>query len=112
MYKYSERGISKFFLIQLSDKQVEALASKEGMSGEGFKTTYLYRAEGFHIGIAEATYSHTAHSKPPEDGKFRKIRPAFSWLRLRDEFLHPNLHALNAKSINYSWVYATTEEKK
>jgi hypothetical protein len=112
MYKYSERGLSKFFLIQLNDKQVEALASKEGIGGDEFKATYLYPADGFHIGIAEATYSHTVHSKPPEDGKLRKINPAFSWLRLRDEFLHPNLDALNAKTINYSWVYTMTEERK
>ncbi len=108
MYKYSERAVSKFFLIQLSVKQVEALAQKEGMEAEKFKASYLYPAVGYHIGISEAYYMHTVHSKPPEDGKLRKIKPAYNWLKLRDEFLHPKIDAMDAKPISYSWVYSST----
>ena len=108
MYKYSERAVSKFFLIQLSVKQVEALAQKEGMEVEKFKASYLYPAVGYHIGISEAYYMHTVHSKPPEDGKLRKIKPAYNWLKLRDEFLHPKIDAMDAKPISYNWVYSST----
>ena len=108
MYKYSERGVSKFFLIQLNEAQINALAQREGMKVENFISTYLYPAGDFHVGISEASYGRTVHSKPPEDGKLRKIKPAYSWLKLRDEFLHPKTSALTASPINYNWVYTTT----
>jgi hypothetical protein len=107
MVKYSERGVSKFFLIQLTDKQMTALAQREAMDSETFKSSYLYPADGFHVGISEAVYDYTIHSKPPEDGKLRKPKPAYNWLKLRDEFLHPKDNSLNLRPINYSWVYTT-----
>ena len=107
MIKYSERGVSKFFLIQLTDKQMTALAQKEAMDEATFQSSYLYPADGFHVGISEAVYDYTLHSKPPEDGKLRKVKPAYNWLRLRDEFLHPKDNSLNLRPINYSWVYTT-----
>ncbi len=110
MYKYSERGVSKFFLIQLTEEQAKALAEKERMNVETFKSRYLYPAENYYVGITEASYRHTIHSKPPEDGKLRKLKPAYSWLRLRDEFLHPKLSALNSRPINYKWVYAPSDQ--
>ncbi|MBW2027674.1 MAG: hypothetical protein JRH06_00135 [Deltaproteobacteria bacterium] len=106
MIKYSERSVSKFFLIQLYDSQIGALSQREGMDFETFKNAYLYPANGYYVGISEAVYSHTPYSKPPEDGKLRKLRPAYSWLRLRDEFLHPKSTALTLRPINYKWVYA------
>lgn len=109
MFKYSERGISKFFLIQLTKKQIKALASQEEMDVSAFETAYLYPAENFFVGISEASYRHTIHSKQPEEGKLRKLKPAYNWLKLRDEFLHPRIDALDAGPINYSWVYSTAE---
>ncbi len=108
MYKYSERAVSKFFLIQFTEKQVAALAQREGMDTEHFKSTYLYPTEKDFIGISEAYYTPTLHSKPPEDGKLRKVKPAYNWLKLKDEFLHPKIDALDAKPISYAWVYSTT----
>jgi len=106
MIKYSERGLSKFFLIQLTDKQIEALAQKEKMEAETFKASYLYPAEGFFLGISEAVYSYTTVSKPPEDGKLRRPKPAYNWLKVRDEFLHPKDAFQNLRPISYRWVYA------
>jgi len=109
MVKYSERGVSKFFLIQLTDKQIAALAQKESMDPETFKASFLYPADGFYVGISEAVYTHTIYSKPPEDGKLRKPKPAYNWLKLRDEFLHPRDTSLHLRPINYNWVYTTSE---
>ncbi|MFZ7112571.1 MAG: hypothetical protein ACOWYE_12885 [Desulfatiglandales bacterium] len=105
MAKYSERGVSKFFLIQLNDAQINALAQRESMDPEGLKTAFLYPAEGYYVGISEAVYDHTPFSKPPEDGKIRKLNPAYNWLKLRDEFLHPKDTFLTQRPINYNWVY-------
>ena len=107
MVKYSERGVSKFFLIQLTNKQISALANKENMGIETFKFTYLYPAGEYYVGISEALYDHTSYSTPPEDGKSRKLKPAYNWLKLRDELLLPNVGSLMARPIMYNWVYAS-----
>ncbi|MBW1923735.1 MAG: hypothetical protein JRJ35_09700 [Deltaproteobacteria bacterium] len=106
MYKYSERGVSKFFLVQLTERQALALAERQQMTVEKFKDLYLYPAEGFHIGMTEASYRYTPHSKPPEDGKLRRVKPAYNWLKLWDEYLHPKIEAFEAKPIPYKWVYS------
>lgn len=106
MIKYSERGVSKFFLIQLTNNQIIALAMKEGMDVELFKAAYLYPAMDYYVGISEAVYDYTIYSKPPEDGKLRKVKPAYNWLRLMDEFLHPRSETSDLRPINYNWVYA------
>jgi len=105
MMKYTERGVSKFFLIQLFDKQIKALAEKENIDVEAFKSFYLYPAGEFHVGISEAIYDYTVHSKPPETGRLRKVRSAVNWLRLAEENLHPNGSALDLPPINYNWIY-------
>jgi hypothetical protein len=105
MFKYTERGISKFFLIQLTNNQITALAMKEGMEVEDFKASYLYPAMDYYVGVSEAVYDNTHYSKPPEDGKLRKIEPAYNWLKLRDEFLHPKSDKIALRPINYNWVY-------
>lgn len=107
MVKYSERGLSKFFLIQLTDKQMTALAQREAMDEETFQSSYLYPADGYHVGISEAVYGYTLYSNPPEGGKLRRLKPAYNWLKLRDEFLHPKDNSLNLRPINYSWIYTT-----
>jgi len=106
MVKYSERGLSKFFLIQLTDQQIAALSQKEGMDTASFKNSFLYPADGYDLGISEAVYSYTSFSKPPEDGKLRRPKPAYNWLKLRDEFLHPKDTSQHLRPISYSWVYA------
>jgi len=106
LYKYSERGVSKFFLIQLNKKQIRELARKEDMDADDFTTQYLYSTNKSYIGMAEATYGYTRHSTPPETGKLRRLYPAKAWLRLTDEILHPKLDALDTNPIHFRWVYS------
>ena len=61
----------------------------------------------YYVGISEAVYDYTMYSKPPEDGKIRKVKPAYNWLRLLDEFLHPRPESIGLRPINYSWVYTS-----
>lgn len=109
MYRYSERGVSKFFLIQFNDKQLAALARAQNVPVETLQSNYLHEGSGYCLGILEASYSYTAHSKPPKDGKLRKVRPAYNWLTLRRELIHPKLDAPHATPIPYSWVYSTDD---
>jgi hypothetical protein len=109
MYRYSERGVSKFFLIQFNDKQLAMLAKVQDVTPDLLKSHYLHPGNGSYLGILEASYAHTAHSKPPKDGKLRKVKPAYNWLTLREELLHPKLDAPHATPIPYNWVYATDD---
>ena len=106
MYRYSERGVSKYFLVQLTEEQLSPIAGGQGCSTNFLKTNYLYPEEKNYVAVLEASYSHTIHSRPPKDGKLRKIKPAYNWLKLRDEFLHAKLDSPHATPIPYSWVYA------
>ncbi|MFC1869148.1 hypothetical protein ACFL0H_13600, partial [Thermodesulfobacteriota bacterium] len=107
MIKYSERGVSRFVLIQLTNNQIIELATKEGMDVEAFKSAYLYPAMDYYVGISEAVYDYTQYSKPPDDGKLREVKPAYNWLRLVDEFLHPKPDSINLRPISYNWVYTS-----
>lgn len=109
MYKYSERGVSKYFLVQLTEKQAKDLARREGIRLNTFKSAYLYPEKDSYVGISEARYNHTIHSTPPEDAKPRKLQPAYNWLKLTDELLHPKVTVLTARPINYNWIYSTTD---
>jgi hypothetical protein len=109
MYRYSGWGVSKFFLIQFTENQIAALANAQNITVESLQSNYLYMANGPFLGILEASYSYTAHSKPPKDGKLRKIRPAYNWLTLRGELLHPRLDAPHATPLRYNWVYSSDD---
>lgn len=106
MYKYSERGVSKFFLLKLDQGQAEALAQKEGLSMAEFSSDYLYQTKDSYIIKAEAMYEYTPHSKLPEDGRLRKVRPAYNWLKLQEELIHPKENSLTASPLQIEWVYA------
>ena len=109
MYRYSERGVSKFFLIQFNKKQLTALANAQHITLKYLISNYLYEGNDSHLGILEASYAHTVHSIPPKDGKLRRIQPAYNWLTLRDELLHPKLEARHATPIHYNWVYTADD---
>ncbi len=106
MYRYSERGVSKFFLIQFSDEQVQCIAEHNIIQNDFVKSNYLYQVDGFQIGILEVYYRHTTHSRPPKDGKLRKVKAAYNWLKLEHELLHPRFDALNATPVHCNWVYS------
>lgn len=105
LYRYSERGVSKFFLVRLTKRQIHSLARREGMEVESFMARYLYPAGDLHVGISEASYGYTEHSLPPQDGRLRRLEPAYNWLKLRDELLHPKIEETEARPISYPWIY-------
>ncbi len=107
MFRYSERGVSKFFLIRFSDEQLQCIAEQQNVESRLLKSDYLYTFDDVQIGILEVYYRHTPHSKPPEDGKLRKVKAAYNWLRLEHEQLHPRFDAPNATPIRCNWVYSS-----
>ena len=107
MYRYSERGVSKFFLVRFSEEQIQCIAELNSIQSDFLESDYLYQVEDVRVGIIEVYYGYTPHSRPPKDGKLRKVRAAYNWLRLQHEQLHPKFDALNTKPIRCNWVYST-----
>lgn len=107
LYRYSERGVSKFFLVKFTKEQIQSQARQEDMDVETFMAHYLYPLGNAHVGIFEAAYVYTEHSLPPKDGKLRKLDPVYNWLRLKDEFLHPRIDQRGVRPIRYHWIYHT-----
>ena len=99
MYRYSERGVSKFYLRKLNEDQIHALSKKEGLTLDAFKSAYLYPTEDYNIVISEASYDYTEYAMPPNDGKIRKLKPVYNWLKLKDEFIHSRCDVPNASPI-------------
>ncbi len=109
LYKYSERGVSKFFLLKIDQGQAEALAQRENLSLAAFSSDYLYQTkDSYYVAVAEALYEYTTHSKPPEDGKLRKVKAAYHWLKLQEELFHPKENSLSAAPLTIEWVYSGT----
>ncbi len=99
MMKYSERGVSKFFLTQFDEDRINLFAEKGKISPERIKEFYLYPTKDSFIGVSEAIYRYTSHGKPPESGKLRRVKPAYNWLRLSAEYLHPHYNRLDIDPI-------------
>ncbi|OPX35209.1 MAG: hypothetical protein B1H12_09265 [Desulfobacteraceae bacterium 4484_190.2] len=101
LYKYSERGVSKFYLVQLNEEDINDLAQRKKITLKTLKSNYLYDTGDFYFAVSEAYYKHTDYGRPPENGKLRKLKPIYAWLKLSGEFLHPKIDALTARPINY-----------
>ena len=108
VYKYWERGISKYFLVKFDEQQIETISAANGLTPEKFTKLFLYIAKGFHYAIAEASYIHTDYALPPTEptGKIRSFNPAYRWLKLREELILPKNEDLFQRPLPFSWIYA------
>ena len=88
--RISERGVSKYILLQLSDAEIEQIAQTHHIPVQTFYKKYLIeRRNGFGIGIFLTTYAYTNHARPSEDGKLREIKPDVYWLSVSGQHLVP-----------------------
>lgn len=102
MMKYSERGVSKFFLTQFNEEQIISFSEKGKIPPEKLKELYLYPAKDSYIGVSEVIYRYTSYGKPPESGKLRRVKPAYNWIRIAGEYLHPRNNLLDVDPIPWS----------
>ena len=107
VYKYWERGIAKYFLVKFDNQQVESLATANNFTPEKFIKSFLYTAKGFYYAVAQASYEHTEYALPPAEptGKIRSFNPAYRWLKLREEIIHPKKEELFQRPLPFNWIY-------
>lgn len=105
--RLSERGVSKFALIRVPLADIDRLAHENRLSFDTFCNRYLVDL-GDTSGVAclHVVYSNSAFSKPPEDGKLRKLRPDYQWLNISDQLLLPVPEQPDACPLRYSTIYS------
>ena len=106
LIRISERGASKAILMQFSDAELDQIAFENNILPRTFKTNYVVARRGKRrICIFQATYAYTSHSRPPQDGKMRDIKPDLSWLTVGGQHILPKPNAWKYPPIPLNAIY-------
>ncbi|HHP7236237.1 MAG TPA: hypothetical protein ACFCUC_16530 [Desulfobacterales bacterium] len=94
LIRISERGVSKSVLVPLTEKERSSILEENGMTLRSFHKNYVVDTQGKgknkeDICTFQSTYSYTSHSRPPEDGKLRDLKPDLSWLTVGGQHILP-----------------------
>ena len=90
LIRISERGLSKAVLMRFPAEDIDQLLENNGLTPRSFKKNYVVdRLEKDSVCIFQATYAQTYHSRPPEDGKLREIKPDVNWLTVGEQHIMP-----------------------
>ncbi len=105
--RISERGVSKFVLVKVPMADISRLVKENRMRFDKFVERYLLDMDkDCGVGILHVIYRNAVHSKPPEDGKLRKLQPEFQWLTVADQLLIPLPGDQDAHAIRYHTIYS------
>ena len=104
--RLSERGVSKYVLVKIPMSDIQQIVSEKKLSLNKFRKHFLVDLQDdFGVGILQVVYSNSIYSKPPEDGKLRKLWPDYKWLNVSDQRLVP-IDGHDIYPIRYSTIYA------
>ena len=105
--KISERGVSKYVLIRVPFKEIVQLALDQRVNFDTFCDRYMVDIkDDYGVGILHVIYRNSIYSKPPEDGKLRRLRPDYQWLNVHDQLLSPLPGEQEASSFRYNIIYS------
>lgn len=106
LIRISERGVSKAILMKFTDKETAHIALTNNLDLQTFKDKYAVASEeADSICIFQATYSYTIHSRPPEDGKLREIKPDLHWLTVDSQHILPKPFEWKCPPIPINLIY-------
>jgi len=104
--RISERGVSKFVLFKFALAEILQLAEQNNMTFAQFKERFILDIQDtYGVGILQVVHRNTIYSKPPEDGKLRKVRPDYQWLTVSDQLLLPLIDYPDIYPVPYSIIY-------
>ena len=107
MVRLSERGVSKYVLVKIPRQDMFQLSEMHGLGLDKFCERFLVDiGDDFGVAILQVVYRNSMYSKPPEDGKLRKLRPDYQWLSISDQLLLPLPNFSDTIPIPYSVVYS------
>lgn len=90
LMRISERGVTKSVLMKFSNDELDQIAEANNLVPRTFKKNYVVARQGKSgICIFQAAYSFTTHSRSPDDGKLREIKPDLNWLTVGTQQIIP-----------------------
>lgn len=105
--RISERGVSKYVLVKVPRSDIEQTIKEQRLSFENFREHFLVDVQDdYGVGILQVVYSNSIYSKPPEDGKLRRLQPDYQWLNVRNQLLIP-LDSPETYPVPYRTIYTT-----
>jgi len=90
LIRISERGVSKMVFMEFSREEVDQIAQEHNIRPRTFRKNYVaIKSKKKDLCIFQATYAYTDHSRPPDDGKLRDLKPDLNWLSVGGQHLIP-----------------------
>lgn len=106
VHRLSERGVSKFILMKLDNKDMDQICENHHLEPRTFKKNYVIARENKSgVVIFQATYQRTPHAKPPEDGKLRDLNSEYFWLTVASQNIIPRPGIWDRAPLPYSIIY-------
>ncbi len=107
MMRISERGISKYVLLNLSDSELHNIAQVHHIPAQTFYNKYtVHRYAESAVCVFRTTYGYTIHSRPPEDGKLREIKPDVYWLSISGQHIIPRPGVWKYPPLSMNIIYS------
>ena len=105
--RISERGVSKYVLVNIPKSDIDQMINAYNMKPEYFREQFLIDSQpDFGVRILQVVYSNSVYSKPPDDGKLRNLQPDYQWLNVSDQLLVP-VNSSDIYPIPYSTIYSS-----
>jgi hypothetical protein len=105
--RISERGVSRYVLIKIPLPELKKLAGENCMPINAIMDDYIVECDdNYGVGILNVVYRNSIYSKPPDDGKLRRLWPDYQWLNVSDQLLLPLPGKTDAFPIKYFTIYS------
>jgi hypothetical protein len=106
LYRVSERGVSKYILMKLSEQDIKSIAGTHNKTVRSFKRHYVVANEGNEsVVVFQTTYERTSHARFPEDGKLRELNSEYFWMTVVNQSIMPKPGEWNFSPLPYSIIY-------
>ena len=100
--------MSKFVLIKLTLDEISQLVKVNRLKVNYFTKRFLVDIQkDYGVGILQIVHRNSIYSKPPEDGKLRKLQPDYQWLTINDQLLVPIFDYHETEPLLFSTIYST-----
>jgi hypothetical protein len=106
IYRISERGVSKYILMKLTDTDIQNIAETHDLKVGTIKENYLVAEEDDGgIVIFQATYERTSNARLPEDGKLRELNSEYFWTTVINQSIIPKPGVWHKSPLPYNIIY-------
>jgi hypothetical protein len=107
MIRISERGVSKYVLLQLTATEIETVAKNHHITLPTFYKNYIIiKKAASGVCIFQVTYAYTNQARPPDDGKLREIKPDLHWLSVTGQHIIPKPGTWKFPPLPTNFIYA------